>query len=204
MSTETKPRKYEKRRRAEAEAETKHRITEAAVLLHGTIGPKRTTIKALAEEAGVQRATVYRHFPDLESLFEACSAHWFSLNPSPDPGPWAEIPDPDERLRLGLTELYGWYEWAEPMLSNTFRDAPHVPEMAARRAAFQEVFAVYHAALMQGRGLRGRARSRVAAAIGHATAFPTWYSLTRENGLAPEEAVELMAAAVAAAAALGR
>src|ERR1700730_7869849 len=90
---------YRKRRRAEQEDETRRRITEAAVKLHGTVGPAGTPIKGIAAEAGVQRGTVYRHFPDLDSLFMACSAHWASLNPPPDPASWSAIGDPDERLR---------------------------------------------------------------------------------------------------------
>src|SRR5436853_2800585 len=91
MPSERK-RPYRKRRRAEGEAETRQRITEATVRLHGTVGPARTTIKDVAAGAGVQRATVYRHFPDLESLFMACSAHWVSLNPPPDPAAWEGKP----------------------------------------------------------------------------------------------------------------
>jgi AcrR family transcriptional regulator len=200
MSTQTKRRKYEKRRRAEAEAETRQRITEAAVKLHGTIGPKATTIKALADEAGVQRATVYRHFPDLGSLFDACSAHWFSLNPAPDPTPWATVASPAKRLRLGLEDLYRWYGWAEPMLANILRDAPHVPEMAVRRDAFTAVWESYTDVLMKGRPERGRARARARAAVGFAISFETWHALTRVRGLTDEEAIGLMLAAVTAAA----
>ena len=102
----TRKRAYRKRRRAEQEEETRLRITEAAVDLHGSVGPARTTVSAIAERAGVQRATVYRHFPDEEALFAACSSHWAALNPPPDPAAWAEIADPDERLRRALSELY--------------------------------------------------------------------------------------------------
>src|SRR3954447_2484557 len=92
-------RKYEKKRRAELEEETRRRITETAVELHGTVGPARTSISAIAERAGVRRSTVYRHFPDEEALFHACSSHWANANPLPDPAPWEAIDDPDERLR---------------------------------------------------------------------------------------------------------
>jgi AcrR family transcriptional regulator len=193
------PRVYRKRRRAEQEAATRLAITEAAVRLHGTVGPARTTIQGVAAEAGVQRATVYRHFPDLESLFMSCSAHWASLNPPPDPTSWNAISDPDERLRQALTELYTWYEWAEPMLTNVFRDAPLVPATARAGETFEHRFKALHAALMRGRRARGRARVRTAAAIGHALEFMTWRSLTRGQGLETDEAVGLMIALVAAA-----
>ncbi len=198
MSNEKAPRRpYRKRRRAEQEAHTRLKITEAAVKLHGTVGPARTTISDVAAEAGVQRATVYRHFPDLESLFRSCSAHWASLNPPPDPTAWSQIADPNRRLRGALTELYTWYVWAEPMLTNVSRDAPLVPASAQAGQRFQRHFQALHAALMNGRRATGRSRIRTAAAIGHALDFTTWRSLTRQQGLHTDEAVGLMTALVA-------
>jgi AcrR family transcriptional regulator len=197
----TSPRRvYRKRRRAEQEAETRRQITEAAVRLHGTVGPARTTIKAIAAEAGVQRATVYRHFPDLESLFMSCSALWASLNPPPSHATWSRIADPDRRLRYALEELFEWYDWAEPMLTNVSRDAALVPASARANENFQQHFASLHTALMLGRRSRGRSRVRVAAAIGHALEFGTWRSLARTQGLRSGEVVELMVALIAAAA----
>ena len=143
-------RHYHKRRRAEHEAATRLRITEAAVRLHGTVGPAQTTIKAIAAEAGVQRSTVYRHYPDLESLFASCSAHWVGLNPPPDPVAWARIADHDERVRRALAELYGWYERAAPMLTNILRDVHVVPEMADAFGQFEHALAAFQAALMRG------------------------------------------------------
>ena len=116
-------REYKKRARARQEEETRQRITEAAVELHGSVGPARTTISAVAERAGVQRATVYRHFPDEVALFGACSAHWAALHPPPDPSGWAELADPDERLRTALRATYAWYGSDEQMFVNIFRDA---------------------------------------------------------------------------------
>src|SRR5947209_12561564 len=95
-------RQYRKRRRAELEQRTRQRITESTVELHGTLGPARTSISAVAERAGVRRSTVYRHFPDEDALFAACSSHWRADNPAPDLGRWAAIQDPDERLRSAL------------------------------------------------------------------------------------------------------
>ena len=198
------PRVYRKRRRAEQEAETRLAITEAAVRLHGSVGPARTTIKSVAAEAGVQRATVYRHFPDLESLFMSCSAHWAGLNPPPDPAEWSRVADPDQRLRQALTELYRWYVRAEPMLTNVYRDGPLVPASARAAEGFQRHFQALHGALMHGRQTRGRTRVRVAATVGHALDFATWRSLTREQGLETDESVELMIALVAAAVGRGR
>jgi AcrR family transcriptional regulator len=204
MSSESSQtrRVYRKRRRAEQEAATRLAITEATVKLHRTLGPARTTIQGIAAEAGVQRATVYRHFPDLESLFLSCSEHWASLNPPPDAAGWSGIPHPDKRLRQALTQLYAWYEWAEPMLTNVYRDAPLIPASAQARENFGRYFDTLHAALMRGRRARGRARVRTAAVIGHALEFVTWRSLTREQGLETAEGVELMIALVTAAGSL--
>lgn len=197
MSTER--RKYTKRRRAEAEQETRQRITEAAMALHGSVGPARTTISAVADRAGVQRATVYRHFPDEESLFAACSGHFAAMNPPPDPAGWRTIADPAARLRSALTEVYPYYRRTEAMLENVMRDAPFVEALAkpvARRIAYFEATVE---ALMAGRRERGNAHRRVRAAVGHAMSFPTWQSLVRQHGLDDSEAAAVMAAMVEAA-----
>src|SRR5437588_5441737 len=109
-------RQYRKRRRAELEQQTRQRITESTVELHGTLGPSRTTISAVAEHAGVRRSTVYRHFPDETALFAACTAHWNTSNPPPDLGRWSAIPDPQERLDRALQELYAYYRSTERMM----------------------------------------------------------------------------------------
>ena len=199
MPTESTTRPYTKRRRAQAEAETRQRIAEAAMRLHGSVGPARTTISAVAEKAGVQRATVYRHFPTEEDLFGACSAHWASLHPPPDAGSWAIIADPDVRLRQGLADLYAWYGSDEQMFVNTRRDATLAPAMAPTVERVRAGIAAMVDTLMKGRPERGRRRRRVLGAIRHATAFGTWYSLTREGQLSDDDAIDAMLGAVAAA-----
>jgi AcrR family transcriptional regulator len=116
-------RKYELKRRAERQQETRRRIVEAAVQLHRTKGPGRTTFTDVARLAGVERHTLYRHFPDERRLFQACSGLFFETNPPPDPTVWRAIAEPDMRLRQGLGDLYGWYEQVEDMLSCVLRDA---------------------------------------------------------------------------------
>jgi AcrR family transcriptional regulator len=185
-------RQYRKRKRAELEEETRLRITEAAVRLHGSVGPARTTMSAVAREAGVQRSTLYRHFPTEVELFGACSQHWRSLNPPPDPAAWGRIADPEERLRTALDELYRWYQSSEPMLANVIRDAPLVPAMDGPVRARVALLERMQAVLMQGRPERGRARRRVAAAIGLALEFTTWRSLRRQAELGHDDAVALM------------
>jgi AcrR family transcriptional regulator len=185
-------RPYRKRRRAELEDETRLRITEAAVELHGSLGPARTTISAVAERAGVQRATVYRHFPDEEALFGACSMHWLGQHPLPDLGDWARVDDPEERLRAALSALYAWYENGAEMLERTTRDATLVPAMRSAVELRLAWLAAAAAAIVKGRPERGSRRRRVEAAVGHAVSFSTWHSLVREQGLSGAQAVELM------------
>src|ERR1043165_6274272 len=152
MSNETSiasRRPYRKRKRAASELGTRQRITDAAVALHQTVGPARTSVKAIAERAGVERATVYRHFPDEQALFDACTAHYYARHPMPDSQRWAAIEQPDERLHVALADLYAWYAETEQMLSPGVRDIDHVP--AGSREAFFAYFQAVHATLMAGR-----------------------------------------------------
>jgi AcrR family transcriptional regulator len=190
-------RKYEKKQRAEAEAQTRLRITESAVELHGTLGPAQTTMSAVAEHAGVRRSTLYRHFPDERALFGACSAHWAENNPPPDISRWAEVADPDERLALALGELYAYYHRAGGMIDKLLRDEDALPVVAEKFAAYHQFLAIAAEILARGRGLRGNAAKRTCAAIGHALAFRTWQDLTGAQGLEDEQAVALMAGFVA-------
>jgi AcrR family transcriptional regulator len=191
MSGERRP--YRKKRRAALEAATRLRIAESAVELHGSIGPARTSVAAVAARAGVRRSTVYRHFPDEAALFEACSAHWAAANPMPDPDEWAAVGDPAARLRRALDELYAFYARTERMVDNLLRDEAHVPVLAGLLDGYRGYLAGAARVLLRGRGLRAARRRRCAAAIGHALAFATWRSLVREQGLAHEDAVALMA-----------
>jgi AcrR family transcriptional regulator len=195
-TTSTRSRTYRKRRRAEQEERTRERITEATVKLHGTVGPAQTTVSAVAREAGVQRATVYRHFPDEEALFEACTAHYWAANPLPNPQDWSSITDPAERLRHALDEMYAFYRRVEGMLEKTSRDAGRMEAMARPVAAFRAYLDAVTGALIAGRAKRGGARRRVRAAIGHAVSFATWQSLVRQQGLEDDEAVTVMAAMI--------
>lgn len=129
IMTPTKPRAYRKRKRAEAEEDTRRRITEAAVELHGTVGPAKSTLKDVATLAGVSRTTVYSHFPTEVDLFRACSSHWASENPFPDPASWTDE-DRAARLLGALEELYRWYSAKRGMLGNVMRDVPVVPALA--------------------------------------------------------------------------
>jgi AcrR family transcriptional regulator len=192
-------RKYELRQRAEEMARTRLRIVEAAVHLHGTVGPARTTVSAIAEEAGVQRHTVYRHFPTDADLYGACSAHYFVGHPLPEIDPWRAIDDPGQRLAVALGELYAYYELTEAMFRNVFRDLDIVdalePTVVPLRAYLAQVVEI----LGLGRGARGRRSHLLAAALGHVVDFRTWLSLTSEDGVTRVDAIHLASGLVDAA-----
>ena len=195
------PRTYELKRRAERQEETRRRIVEAAVELHTTLGPSQTSVKAIAERAGVTRPTVYAHFPDDRAMLVACSGHVRDTVPPPDPEPWRAIADPEERLATALRELYAYYERLEPLIANVERDAgviPLVAEMNGYRVRYLEES---RDLLAQAWSTRGRARTRTRRAIGHALQFRTWQSLVRGQGCRSGEAVDLMVTFVRAAAA---
>jgi len=190
MSSEM-ARTYEKRARAAAEGETRRRITEAAVELHSTIGPARTTVAEIARRAGVSRVTVYNHFPTDDALLAACSSHWAERHPPPDTRAWTAIADADERLRTALRELYDWYETNAIMLENSARDAGLVPALAAVRAQRTEPALAAMLELLAAGGADDR-RALVAVAL----ELRTWQALAR-RGLSPRAAAELMARAAA-------
>jgi AcrR family transcriptional regulator len=198
MSDETRP--YRMRRRAELEEETRRRIAASAAELHEEVGPARTTISGVAERAGVRRSTVYRHFPDEEALFAACSAHWGAANPPPDPGVWAGVEDPAARTAAALGELYAYFARTEGMYASLLRDEPLVPVLQRLLGGYHGYLRAIQDQLMRGRGLRGAAARRTRAAVGHALAFPTWRSLARDQRLGEADAVALMCALVEGAA----
>jgi AcrR family transcriptional regulator len=190
MSDEKRP--YQMRRRAELEEQTRRRITESAVALHQQLGPAQTSITAIAERAGVRRSTVYRHFPDEDALFAACSSHFRASNPPPDPRAWASIEDPAARTATALRELYAFYGRTHEMYESLLRDESLVPIVRRLLQDFYGYLRTMQETLMSGRGLRGRAARRTRGALGHALAFPTWRSLRQDQGLAEHDAVALM------------
>jgi AcrR family transcriptional regulator len=201
MSRESRPkRKYELKQRAAEMAQTHLRITEAAIELHGTVGPARTTLSAVAQRAGVERRTLYRHFPNEAELFQACSSHYFAGHPWPDPDGWRTLRDPRQRLALALDELYAYYEGTAPMLSNVLRDAELVDFARDAVAPLHAYLEAAAEVLISGRGVRGRRRQLVRGALRHALAFSTWRSLST-SGIERSDAAKLMTAFVEGAAA---
>ena len=194
-----KKRNYEMKKRAELQRETRRRIVEATVELHRTQGPANTTISEIAQRAGVNRLTVYNHFPDITDLLKACSKSWTERHPAPDPTPWAQIHDPEVRLRTALTELYGFYARTEPMRANVLRDAETMPELAALlEGSVLPYLEALRDLLAEGWEVRAEGKTRLLATLKLAIDFHTWRSLERGSGLSRTEAVELMLDAVGA------
>jgi AcrR family transcriptional regulator len=181
-------RKYELKARAERQAQTRLRIVEAAIELHRTKGPAHTTISDIARLAGVERHTIYRHFPDERAIGLACSGLYTERNPPPDAAPWLAIAEPDDRRRVALTELYRWYARNEDMFGSVMRDAevdPDTREMFNLRAGkemgeIRDVLA---------EGLPDSPPAQAALAL--VLDFHAWRRLAR-SGLSPEQAAELM------------
>ena len=174
--------------------ETRRRIAKATFDLHALVGPAKTTIAAIAERAGVERATVYKHFPDDLSLFRGCVGHGMAAHPPPDPEPWKAIRDPAERLSTALAALFGYYRGTETIWTNILRDMPTMPELqqANAEAGVFDYFDQVRAILAEGWPVTGRERTILRAAVGHAIQFPTWESLVRTQSLSDRQAVEAM------------
>jgi AcrR family transcriptional regulator len=189
----TKRGKYNLKARAERYRQTRQRIVETAVELHGAYGPAQTTITDIAKRAGVERRTVYNHFPDELSLLKACSAHNRTLNPPPDPEPWKLIADPESRLRKALAEVYAYYRRNEQMQANVTRDAqvnPNVRQVLEARIEHQERMRdALAVGWEQGDGQR---HELLYGALWMALEFQTWRTLVRQQGFEDDAVIELV------------
>ncbi len=184
-------RTYTLKHRAAQQAETRRRIVEAAVDLHSSVGPARTTISMVAERAGVQRHTLYAHFPDDRSLFLACSALTVERDPPPEAAAWSGIEDQRERLKAGLVAVYGWYERNADLAACILRDSEHhslTKEIAEMR------FGPYQAAYQKVLGANLNAKQR--AVLRLALNFFTWRTLVRDSGLTRGAAASTMVQAI--------
>jgi AcrR family transcriptional regulator len=186
MKTQTSRRPYRMQRRAERIDETRLRITEAAVRLHTSIGPANTTIAGVADEAGVTRLTVYRHFADADEVFNACMGHWTAQHPAPDPAAWRSVPDLAPRVRLALAQISDWYREVADDLAPIERDIASIPQ-SARDRRNGRVIAWIDAILGDAMDPSGLVR----AVVGHVVSIATWRSLVVDQGLEPAVAVEL-------------
>lgn len=175
----------------------------AAVELHASTGPAATTLSAVAERAGVQRSTLYRHFPDERTLLSACSGLHLEEHPMPDPTTWRSVADPIERATSALGELYAYWDENEQLTANVLRDAEIdtlVRDVSA--SSFGTPLAAMRDAVLDA-WPRRRRTERLAAMVRVALDFHTWQTLARRGGLANADAAALMSAALATAAAQG-
>lgn len=190
------------RRRQLSVAETRDRITRAAFELHREVGPAQATISAIAERAGVQRHTVYRHFPDLVTLIRACTLHGMEVSGLPDPDAWRPIADRSHRLRVALSAMYGYYRANEQLIANILRDLPVMPELAAGSADYRDHLGrIWGVVLEPWADVAGSSGDRTRALVSTALEFGTWQALARRGGLTDAVAAETMAGAVEGAAA---
>ncbi len=188
-------RPYRLQARQQSMEATRQRITEATVSLHQQVGPAATTVSAIADTAGVTRATVYRHFPSKEDLVAACSAHWRSRHPAPDIAAWKAIRDTRERLYVALVETYTWFEAAAPMLSMVMRDLNQMPPFVAKAIGADLQSRVE--TVSRGLGATSSSsRRRMRAVVTHALSVTTWQSLCEGGRLSNSDAAAAMAAAI--------
>ena len=190
------PRKYEMKRRAERVQETRQRIAEAAMELHETVGPVRTTVSAIAEKAGVQRHTYYAHFPELKDLYRACTAHHMERYPLPDPSRWAEISGPEERLTRALSEVYAYFGDNEALLTNVLRDTPLDPVLQENNVFLFRHWEAMRDTIADAFEASGARREALLAAIALALDLQTWRTLVRQQGLDDDRAIGLMVGTV--------
>lgn len=186
----SKKRPYTLKKRAESQERTRQRIVEATMRLHENVGPRATTIRAIAEEAGVQRLTVYRHFPDETAVFKACTAHWLSLNPLPDPAEWSDIETGRDRARAALAAFYAYYRSTERMWHVSFRDVEAVPALQEPMNQVQQFLHDIGTDLVHHFEVPDARREALAVTIHHALAFSTWSSL-KSQGLDDKAMQEL-------------
>jgi AcrR family transcriptional regulator len=186
----TPQRTYRMGRRREGLDVMRQRIAEAAFELHATVGPAQTSISAVAERAGVQRHTVYNHFPDLGALFRACTEHGMNVTRTPEAGPWRAINDPKARLRQALDELYGYYRANTRLLGNIVRDMALMGEIGGSEAFIERLTELFNAIAEGWPGDAATQRLRMAA-LGHAMSYEAWRSLS-DKGLSDAEAAEFM------------
>lgn len=156
---------------------TRERIVEATVALHEEVGPNRTTVSAIAERAGVERLTVYRHFPDERAVLNACSAAWLSRNPPPDPEEWRGEGDAATRTRNAFFALAEYYSGTQRMLEKLYQDVHDNRALADVMRGFEEYLEGIASELAGAWNLKGGRAREARAIIGHGLAFSTWSSL---------------------------
>jgi AcrR family transcriptional regulator len=196
-------RSYQMKARREQVAETRQRIVRAVVALHEEVGPRNTTVSAIAERAGVERLTVYRHFPDELAIFRACSAEWLAHHPPPSPAQWENLSDPEERFSAALTALVSYYRRSQAMLKQVYRDLDEIAPLREVSQGFATYLDGLAAGIVTSWKVKGPARRALAAVVTHSVRFSTWMAM-EENGVKDADKVSLLVVWAAAVAARGR
>jgi AcrR family transcriptional regulator len=191
MFTEMAKRPYKQDKRAKRAEETRQRIVEAIVELHRTVGPAHTSISAIADRAGVQRLTVYRHFEDDAAIFRACTSHYLALHPPPDPTDWQDICDAAKRSKAALIAMYGFYRRTSEVWHNTYRDIEQTPALRPPLEEFEGWLDGIRDDLLKTWKPKRSSRPKLTAVLRHALSFSTWESLTA-SGLSDKAAVEVV------------
>lgn len=181
-------RTYTLKRRATRQDEMRQRIVDAAVVLKQTKNPNDISMANVAEQAGVARVTVYRHFRDLDALKRACSRRFFGAHPPPDPSRWAAIANPHARLREGLAEAHAYHRRTERMMAKIQVDGSD----AEVRDPYRRLWRAGGGVLAAPFGLTGEAALRLRAAVDLGLSFEAWRVLVREEGLNDEQALDLV------------
>jgi AcrR family transcriptional regulator len=183
-------RRYTLKARADQVADTSARIVQAIMELHEEVGPRNTTVSAIADRAGVERLTVYRHFKDEASMFAACSHRYMELNPPPDPTSWADEPEPARRVRRGLEEVYAFFGRTSPMFEKIYRDVGEHSALANIMDGFDGHLRKLADALASA-WPGGKEAVRRQVILRHAAKFATWQSLQTE-GVDDRQKIELI------------
>ncbi|WP_324747600.1 TetR/AcrR family transcriptional regulator [Pseudomonas veronii] len=173
-------RRYTLGKRASSQEDTRQRIVEATVQLHQEVGPRETTISAIAEKAQVQRLTVYRHFPDEEALFAACTTHWFETNPPPSFSTWNEEKR-QARIVAALYQLYSYYRRTERMFTLSYRDEPYILALHQPMNQFRSYLDSIRDDLIKHVRPKRSVAEEVRMTLGHAVQFSTWQSLAAHD-----------------------
>lgn len=186
-----KKRRYKKTLRAENEEQTRIRIIEAAMNLHEELGPANTSIKAIAEQAGVQRLTVYRHFQDEASLFQACTSHWLACHPPPAVEEWSEITEVARKRLTAFSSLYRYYRETQNMWQASYRDAGKVAALRKPMSDFEKYLDSIRNELAGPSVGKSGGKESVRITLRHALQFSTWQSLNKEK-LSDDKMAELV------------
>lgn len=191
------PRRYTSQRRDQAMADTRRRIVEAVVALHGEQGVQRTSYAQIAQRADVAVPTVYKHFPDLAELLGACIGHTAASAPTLTPDLFAGLDDTPARLDALVALLFARHAALSPWLRWAQHEAALVPELGAHaRHGHERDLRFIREAL--GPRFGTALPKALLALVDILTRYSAWETLTQDRGLSQNDAIAAARAAIAA------